>query len=354
MIASPSCGNSCGSDDRLETLQQVAATFDQKVAAEAVLEDAQSEGAPQQQLDIYIQMVVDNQIKYEDLIAEIVQGQLTAEDVDEALRLSSRRKLMRNEADEFVEYPSPRERRLQEIEEQFPNDWPQVQDVIAAYEAYEAERTSLDDPDDLKRLISAAGVPAFRITVDPQGRGTENTHPEEDRLRDELNERGPGNVRSRDARWCKINDITTFPAGPESIGELEALEANPAGYFAARNYVGEAYEGAYYILCWDTRGMRLTPQEGDWRIATVRQGVDQQGRPAINFVMDPRGSVLLGNLTGPNIGNKMAVILDEEVYTAPTLQGNISRNGQITGDFTPDQINYIIQVMTAGSLEPQT
>jgi SecD/SecF fusion protein len=67
--------------------------------------------------------------------------------------------------------------------------------------------------------------------------------------------------------------------------------------------------------------------------------------------MDARGASGSGELTGPNIGNKMAVLLDEEVYTAPTLQGNISRNGQITGDFTPEQINYIIQVMTAGSLQ---
>lgn len=342
---------SCGSDDRLALLNDAAEAFREKVAAESILETTRSSGTPtDEEIQNLAAMVAQAQIKYEDLIAELVQGQLTADDVDEALTLSSRRKMMRDENDNYVEFDSPRERRLKEIEAQFPNDWPQVQEIISAYEAYEAERTSLDDPDDLKRLISAAGVPAFRITIDPQGRGTDNTHPEEGRLRDEFNERGPGNVRSRDARWCKINDITTFPAGPESVGELAALEADPAGYFAARNYVGEEYEGNYYILCWDTRGMRLTKQEGDWRIASASQSVDDVGRPAIAFTMDSRGAGKLGDLTGPNIGNKMAVLLDEEVYTAPTLQGNISRNGQISGDFTPEQINYIIQVMTAGSL----
>jgi SecD/SecF fusion protein len=340
----------CGDDTRRALLGEAAEAFSDKVAAEAVLADRQAQGATSEEIDALVEMVVNAQIRYEDLIAQIVQGQLSAEDVDEALSMSNRRKLMRNDEDQYVEFDSPRERRLKEIEADFPNDWPQVQEVIAAYEAYEAERTSLDDPDDLKRLISAAGVPAFRITIDPAGSASENTHPEEERLREELRDRGPGNVRSRDARWCKINDITTFPAGPESISALRALEADPAGYFAAQGYVGEAYAGSYYILCWDTRGMRLTQQEGEWRIANAFQSVDDIGRPAIGFTMDSRGASKLGDLTGPNIGNKMAVLLDEEVYTAPVLQGNISRSGQISGDFTPEQINYIIQVMTAGSL----
>lgn len=342
---------SCGDDGRRPLLGDAAEAFANKAAAERILADARArEGTSEEEIDNLVTMVVDAQILYEDLIGQLVQGQLTAADVDEALSLSTRRKLMRDENEELVEFDSPRERRLKEIEEGFPNDWPQVREVIAAYEAYESARTSLDDPDDLKRLISAAGVPAFRITIDPNGSGSENTHPEEERLREELRERGPGNVRSRDARWCKINDITTFPAGPESVRQLAALEADAAAYFAARNYVGEAYEGEYYILCWDTRGMRLTQQEGDWRIANAFQTADDVGRPAIGFGMDSRGATKLGDLTGPNIGNKMAVLLDEEVYTAPTLQGNISRSGQISGDFTPDQISYIIQVMTAGSL----
>ncbi|MBZ0173505.1 MAG: protein translocase subunit SecD, partial [Phycisphaerales bacterium] len=211
-------------------------------------------------------------------------------------------------------------------------------------------RTSLDDPEDLKRLISAAGVPGFRIVIDPQSAATQNTHPEEARLRAELLERGPGNVRSRDARWCKINDITTFPAGPDTIEQLNAMEQNPSAFFDMRGYVCERYDGEYYVLCWDTRGMRLTRAEGEWRIANAFQSVDDVGRPAIGFEMDPRGAAKLGEMTGPNVGNKMAVMLDEELYTAPVLNANISRSGIIEGDFTTKQINYIIQVMTAGSL----
>ncbi len=342
---------SCDDPERLALMQEAAEAFDAMTAAQKVLDAERAKDEPDAALvDSYVEMVVNAQLKYEDLLARVVHGQLTPEMLRNALKLSNRRKLLRNEAGEYVEFDSPRERAIKKLKEEHPNDVEQIDRVIELYETYESERTSLDDPEDLKRLISAAGVPGFRIVIDPQSSATQNTHPEEQRLRQELLERGPGNVRSRDARWCKINDITTFPAGPDTIEELAAMEADPSGFFERRGYVCERYEGEYYILCWDTRGMRLTKAEGDWRIAKAYQTVDDVGRPAIGFEMDPRGAKLLGELTGPNVGNKMGVLLDEEVYTAPVLNANISRRGIIEGDFTPKQINYIIQVMTAGSL----
>lgn len=342
---------SCGDAERRALMEETAVSFDEMLTAERLLEGIGARGEiTQEEEDAYVEMVVRAQLKYEGLVDRVVQGQLTSEMVRDALSLSNRRKMMRNEDGVYIEYPSPRERAFEQLESTYPNDWPRVERVLESFRKYESERTSLDDPEDLKRLISAAGVPGFRIVIDPQGSAGDNVHPEEDRLRQELLDRGPGNVRSRDARWCRINDITTFPAGPDSIAELEAMERDPAAYFAARGYVAETYEGEYYILCWDTRGMRLTRAEGDWRIANAFQTVDDVGRPAIGFEMDPRGAARLGDLTGPNIGNKMAVLLDEQVYTAPVLQANIGRSGIIQGDFTSEQINYVIQVMTAGSL----
>jgi SecD/SecF fusion protein len=342
---------SCGDAGRLASMTEAAAAFDDMVTAERLLSDVRSKESPaQEEVDAFVEMVVNAQLKYEGLLDGVVSGQLTEGTLRSALSLSNRRKMMLDESGQYREFPSPRERALEEIDRAYPGERERVASIMERYLAYETERTSLDDPEDLKRLISAAGVPSFRIVIDPEGSASQNTHPEEMRLRQELLERGPGNVRSRDARWCRINDITTFPAGPESIRELEAMEADPGEFFAQRGFVAERYEGEYYILCWDIRGMRLTRLEGDWRVANAFQTVDDVGRPAIGFEMDPRGAAMLGDLTGPNVGNKMAVLLDEQVYTAPVLQANISRNGIITGDFTQQQINYVIQVMTAGSL----
>ena len=77
---------------------------------------------------------------------------------------------------------------------------------------------------------------------------------------------------------------------------------------------------------------------------------DQLGRPAINFGMDARGATLLGELTGPHVNDKMAILLDDQVYTAPNLNSRITSSGQIMGDFSAEELRYIIRLLAAGSL----
>ena len=105
------------------------------------------------------------------------------------------------------------------------------------------------------------------------------------------------------------------------------------------------------MLAWDAPGLRLTTDDGRWSVANAYRTADQLGRPAIGFQMDARGSRFLGELTGANVTNQMAVLLDDQVYTAPNLRGRISSQGVIEGDFPSDEINYIIQTLTAGSLQ---
>ena len=61
----------------------------------------------------------------------------------------------------------------------------------------------------------------------------------------------------------------------------------------------------------------------------------------------------MGQLTGANKGRNMAIVLDSEVYSAPTIQSQISGNGQITGNFGAEEIAYLRKVLGAGSLSAQ-
>ena len=67
--------------------------------------------------------------------------------------------------------------------------------------------------------------------------------------------------------------------------------------------------------------------------------------------MDQGGAAALGRLTGPHVGENMAIVLDEKVYGAPTLQSRISNSGQITGSYSEQEVNYLIRVLAAGALE---
>ncbi len=337
-----------GRDDLIVRMRDAASLYDDAAAAREAYGAAEADGASEDDLDMLAAAAADAELAYEAARDEVLAAGLSAEEMRRVLELSDRSRPLRDESGEFQPYDSPRTRELNRIEREYPAQWPQVERVLEAYNTYISERTSLDDPEDLKRLISAAGVPSFRITIDPGGTGSDNTHPDEERLRQELQEKGPLNVRARDARWCRINKIENWY---DSVAELRFLEEDPSAFWRSRGLVGERYQGEHWVLCWDTRANRLTQDDGDWSVSRAFQTQDQVGRPAVGFQMDERGALRLGQLTGGNVGNKMAVLLDEQVYTAPVLNAAISRSGVIEGDFSSEELNYIIRVLTAGSLQ---
>lgn len=79
---------------------------------------------------------------------------------------------------------------------------------------------------------------------------------------------------------------------------------------------------------------------------------DQQtGNPYIGLAFDADGAKLFGEITKRNIGKPVAIILDNQLLTQPTVQGEISSGeAQITGQFTvPEAKNLVIQ-LNAGAL----
>src|SRR5680860_1225171 len=57
-----------------------------------------------------------------------------------------------------------------------------------------------------------------------------------------------------------------------------------------------------------------------------------------------------GSFTGSNVNRRMAIVLDGNIVTAPTLQSRISDSGQITGIGTLDEASDIAVVLRSGSL----
>ena len=74
------------------------------------------------------------------------------------------------------------------------------------------------------------------------------------------------------------------------------------------------------------------------------------GGPTVNFTIRPEFASDFGQFTGSNLGRRMAIVLDDAIITAPTLQGRISTQGQITGIGTLDEASDIAVVLRSGSL----
>lgn len=340
------------SDSVHESLRQAAQAFDQAQQFRAQLDIMDlNPDTPEDELDRLASLAADAEDRYDAAVDAVLASAISPEEVKRALERSDEPKSIRD-GSEYVQVDSERKRALDEIREQYPEIGPQLDKVIAAYDEYSNNRDSLDDTSDLKRLVQASGVLSFRITVDPTGRGGGGiSHPDEQRLRETLREKGPKQANARDARWFKINKIDSWY---DSIDSYERLIEFPAEYFRTygqSGYVVEEYNGDYYMLAWDTRDLRITQGDARWNVSRAYQTADSLGRPAIGFEMDPAGAARMGDLTGANTGYRMAVLLDDEVYTAPNLNARITNRGIIEGDFSMEEINYIIRVLGAGSLQ---
>ena len=64
-------------------------------------------------------------------------------------------------------------------------------------------------------------------------------------------------------------------------------------------------------------------------------GFDQNNRPVINFKLNAEGAEIFGDFTGKNVGKRLAVVLDDKVYSAPNINERIGGgSGQISGNYT--------------------
>jgi preprotein translocase subunit SecD len=77
---------------------------------------------------------------------------------------------------------------------------------------------------------------------------------------------------------------------------------------------------------------------------------DQQQRPIVEFQFNPEGGTLFGEVTEANRGERLAIILDKNVYSAPTIRGRITTRGMIEGQFTSEEAADLAVILRAGSL----
>ncbi|HEX8938494.1 MAG TPA: protein translocase subunit SecD [Sphingomicrobium sp.] len=87
------------------------------------------------------------------------------------------------------------------------------------------------------------------------------------------------------------------------------------------------------------------------QLTKASQGFDQDGRPAIDFTFNSAGAHRFGRATQENVGKPFAIILDDKVLSAPTIQTPIlGGQGQITGSFTVQSAHDLAVSLQSGKL----
>ena len=94
-----------------------------------------------------------------------------------------------------------------------------------------------------------------------------------------------------------------------------------------------------------------TPVVSGEDLNDAQPAFDQNGRPAVNFRFNASGARAFGDYTAENIGEPFAIVLDDEVISAPTIQSHIAGgSGIITGNFTLEESTQLAVLLRAGAL----
>ena len=148
-------------------------------------------------------------------------------------------------------------------------------------------------------------------------------------------------VSGRDLQ--RVKNLLNTPEAQELIpADVEFLfSSKPAG--AAGN--------EFYFLYLVRKKPEMTGHMIQDAFVSIGQVVEYMGQPIVNFSTTDEGVRLFSRITGSHIGERMAIVLDESVYSAPVIQNKISEGrGIITGSGTQEEAKDLSIVLRAGAL----
>ena len=103
-------------------------------------------------------------------------------------------------------------------------------------------------------------------------------------------------------------------------------------------------QGVFYVL-------EQSPVVTGEELADSQPAFDQNGQPAVTFRFNPGGARKFGVYTAENVGSPFAIVLDNEVISAPVIREAISGgSGQISGSFTVEESTNLAVLLRAGAL----
>jgi preprotein translocase subunit SecD len=86
-------------------------------------------------------------------------------------------------------------------------------------------------------------------------------------------------------------------------------------------------------------------------ITDAKVNFNQYNEPYVALSFDNKGARTFERITGENVGKRLAIVLDNSVYSAPVINDKISGGrAQITGRFSMDEAKDLSIVLRAGAL----
>lgn len=148
------------------------------------------------------------------------------------------------------------------------------------------------------------------------------------------------NVRARFVKVAKTPDgnFKMSPSDGTTLSRSREVDGNPV---------------LEYLVLVSPDAKKIT---GEY-LTNAYQTMDSGGGPAVGFTFNKKGAYLFESLTTQyrpkkdGFKSQLAILLNDEIQSAPNLNDVISDSGQISGQFTMDEVRDLIGILNAGALE---
>ncbi|MCR4921816.1 MAG: protein translocase subunit SecDF [Bacteroidaceae bacterium] len=151
--------------------------------------------------------------------------------------------------------------------------------------------------------------------------------------------------------YASIRDLNTISEFFESAEAKDILPNDVRLRWGAKGMGEGASANIYelYAIKVTERNGRA-PLEGDV-VTDASDTYDQHGRPCVSMSMNVDGARRWAALTRANVGRPVAIVLDDNVYSAPNVQNEITGGrSEITGNFTVEDTRDLANVLKSGKM----
>ncbi len=150
------------------------------------------------------------------------------------------------------------------------------------------------------------------------------------------------------AIWRDMWPDEKVPGDPGSIGIRQLTKRK------AKNRKKEEVTVTQILIVQNDEDDRVTGKY----LTNAGKTLSKEGKAAVTFQFNGEGARRFYNLTYQNrpTADKqhfrlLSILLDEKVHSAPRINDVIRDSGQITGDFSPKELDALVNVLNAGALE---
>ena len=245
----------------------------------------------------------------------------------------------------------------------------QIEIIVPDVQQQEVER--------IKGLVEEAGILRFAILANQVDHQPYINFAIEQAESPNSGVRTSGTVRNGEGQtvgfWANVDrELVDGPngkkvPGPVRVNVSDALLRNPeTGEILELPPFVRGENAESLIAKWiDDQGMKgvetlmvldpYTPEVRGEDLAFAASVFDQNGAPAVSFTLTDKGSGKFFALTTNNapVGShqrQLGIVLDDDLLSAPNILQPIRKEGRITGRFTREEVDQLVQILKAGQL----